>query len=49
LALFNNEKTVHSFYKTDDVLDANGKIAGTKVILHIKFKNSVQQAAKETV
>jgi hypothetical protein len=49
LALFNNEKTVHSFYKTDDVLDANGKIAGTKVVLNIKFKNSVQQPVKETI
>jgi sensor histidine kinase YesM len=48
LALFNNEKTIHSFYKTDDVLDANGKIAGTKVVLNIKFKNSIQPI-KETI
>lgn len=49
LALFNAEKAVHSFYKTEDVLDANGNIAGTMVILNIKFKNSVQQPVKETV
>ena len=46
LALFNNEKAVHSFYKTEDVLDPNGNIAGTMVILNIKFKNSVQQPVK---
>lgn len=49
LALFNNEKAVHSFYKTEDVLDQNGNIAGTMVILNIKFRNSVQQPVKETV
>jgi tetratricopeptide (TPR) repeat protein len=49
LALFNNEKAVYSFYKTEDVLDSNGNIAGTMVILNIKFKSSVQQLVKETV
>ena len=49
LALFNNEKIVHNFYKIEDVLDSNGNIAGTKVILNIKFKNTVQQVVKETV
>lgn len=49
LALFNNERSVHSFYKTDDVLDGKGNIAGTKVVLNIKFKNPVQQTIKETV
>jgi len=49
LALFNNEKTVHSFYKPEDVLDSNGNIAGTKVVLNIKFKNNVQQPVKELV
>jgi len=49
LALFNDEKAVHSFYRTEDVLDSNGNIAGTMVILNIKFKNSVQQPVKEIV
>jgi hypothetical protein len=49
LALFNNEKTVHSFYKTEDVLDPNGNIGGTKVILNIKLKSNVQQPFKELV
>ena len=49
LALFNNEKSIHSFYKTEDVVTPNGEVAGTKVILNIKYKNSVQQAIKETV
>jgi len=49
LALFNNEKVVHNFYKIEDVLNSNGNISGTKVILNIKFKNTVQQVVKETV
>ena len=49
LALFNNEKTVHSFYKTENVLDPDGNVAGTKVVLNIKFKNTVQQPAKELI
>jgi sensor histidine kinase YesM len=48
LALFNNEKTMNSFYKTNDIFDANGNIAGTKVILNIKFKNSIEHPVKET-
>jgi sensor histidine kinase YesM len=49
LALFNDEKAVNSFYKTEDVFDSNGNIAGTMVILNIRFKNSVHQPVKETV
>jgi hypothetical protein len=49
LALFNNERSVHDFYKTEDVLDANGNIAGTKVVLNLKIKNTVHQPAKELV
>ena len=48
LAIFNNEKSVHDFYKTEDVLDANGNVAGTKVVLNIKIKNPIQEPAKET-
>jgi sensor histidine kinase YesM len=47
LALFNNEKTVHSFYQTEDILDEMKNVAGTKVILNIKFKNNVYQPHKE--
>lgn len=47
LALFNNEKAVHSFYNTEDMLNEKGNIAGTKVILNIKFMNNVYQPVKE--
>ena len=49
LALFNNEKTVQNFYKTEDVLDPSGNIAGTKVILKIKLRNGVHQLLTETI
>jgi sensor histidine kinase YesM len=49
LALFNNEKTVQNFYKTEDVLDPSGNIAGTKVILKIKLRNGVHQLLTETL
>jgi hypothetical protein len=49
LALFNDEKMVHSFYNTEDVIDPDGNVGGTKVILSIKFKNSVQQPVKELI
>jgi LytS/YehU family sensor histidine kinase len=39
LALFNNEKTVRTFYNSEDVLDTDGNIAGTEITLHIKYKN----------
>ena len=48
LALFNNERSVHDFYKTEDVLDANRNVAGTKVTLNIRIKNPVHEPAKET-
>ena len=47
LALFNNEKTIHSFYQTEDVMDADGNVVGTKVTLNIKFKNTTLQPVKE--
>ena len=49
LALFNNEKAIHSFYQTENVMDAEGNVAGTKVILNIKFKDAVQPPVKETI
>jgi hypothetical protein len=48
LALFNNEKAIHSFYRTEDVLDGDENVAGTKVTLNIKFRNTVHQLVKET-
>jgi len=49
LALFNDQRTVQDFYKTEDVLDSNGDIAGTKVVLNIRIKNPTHQPTKETV
>jgi hypothetical protein len=49
LALFNEEKIIHSFYNTEDLFDSGGNVAGTKVTLSIKFKEAVQQIVKETV
>ena len=49
LAIFNNERSVHEFYKTEDVLDANGNVAGTKVALTIRIKNPAHEPAKQTV
>jgi hypothetical protein len=45
LALFNNEKTINTFYNTEDVLDDEGKVAGTKVVLKIRHKNSVEETS----
>jgi LytS/YehU family sensor histidine kinase len=41
LALFNNERSIQDFYKTEDVQDANGNVAGTKITLKISLKKSV--------
>jgi tetratricopeptide (TPR) repeat protein len=43
LALFNNEKTVRTFYNSEDVLDTDGNIAGTEITLHIKYKNEIHE------
>ena len=43
LALFNNEKNVHNFYNTEDALDKDGNVAGTKVTLKLNFKKSVAE------
>jgi hypothetical protein len=47
--LFNNEKDLNRFYTTEDVLNSDGQIAGTKVILNIKCKISAHQTDKEIV
>jgi len=43
LALLNREKGLHTFYEIEDLKDENGKAAGTKVILNISFKESVEE------
>lgn len=49
LALFNSEKAVNSFYRSEDLLDKDGQIAGTKVTLKIKYKTTASQPVKEFV
>ena len=49
LALFNNEQTGNSFFRAEDILDENGTVAGTKVLLKIKFNHSLHQPVKETL
>jgi sensor histidine kinase YesM len=43
LALLNGEKDANTFYQIEDVLDENGEVAGTRVILKIHFKDSVEE------
>ena len=43
LALLNREKGLHTFYEIEDVKDADGSATGTKVILNISFKESVEE------
>ncbi len=43
LALLNREKSLHTFYQIEDLKDENGKAAGTKVVLNISFKESVEE------
>lgn len=40
LALFNNEKSLQTFYNSEDVVDEDGKVAGTKVVLKINYKQT---------
>ena len=42
LALLNREKGLHTFYEIEDIIDENGNATGTKVILKISFKESVE-------
>jgi LytS/YehU family sensor histidine kinase len=43
LALLNREKGLHTFYEIEDLNDESGNAAGTKVILKISFKESVEE------
>ena len=49
LALFNDQRSIQDSYKTEDVLDANGDVAGTKVTLNLKIKKEANQPTKEAV
>ncbi len=45
LALFNQEKGLQTFYEMDDVVDDNGAVTGTKVVIKIRHKNLMEQVA----
>ena len=44
LGLLNREKGLHNFYEIEDLKDELGNAAGTRVILKISFKESVEEA-----
>jgi sensor histidine kinase YesM len=46
LALLNREKGLHTFYEIEDLQEENGNAAGTKVILKISFKESVEEISR---
>jgi LytS/YehU family sensor histidine kinase len=43
LALLNQENNFSTFYKIEDVVDENNEVAGTRVQLKIRFKESVEE------
>ena len=45
LALLNKEKGLHTFYEIEDLKNENGNASGTKVILKISFKESIEELA----
>ena len=45
LALLNQDKGVHTLYEIEDMKDENGNAAGTKVIVRIAYKESVEEPA----
>jgi hypothetical protein len=42
LSLLNREKGIDTFYEIEDVIDENGKTAGTKVNLKLSFKKTIE-------
>jgi hypothetical protein len=42
LALFNEGKSVHTFYKMEDVMK-DGTVAGTRVKVNIKYKPAIEE------
>lgn len=47
LALINEEKGLKTNYEIEDVLDEKGNIAGTKVILSIRYKEQIKEPEKQ--
>ena len=45
LALLNKEKGLHTFYEIEDMKDEIGNAVGTKVVLKISLKESVEETA----
>jgi histidine kinase len=43
LALFNGEHSTDRFYEIDDVIGDNGEVAGTKVLLKIRYKENIEE------
>jgi len=43
--LLNSEKGLHTFYEIEDLKDMDGNSSGTKVILRISYKKSVEEMA----
>ncbi len=44
LALLNMENNINSFYKIEDVLNEQNEVAGTKVNLRIRYKETVEES-----
>jgi sensor histidine kinase YesM len=45
LALLNRERGLHTFYEIEDLKDEYGRAAGTKVVLKISIKETVEETA----
>jgi tetratricopeptide (TPR) repeat protein len=43
LALFNNDKSFHGSYHSEDILDEQGDVAGTRVSITIKYKDAIHE------
>jgi hypothetical protein len=39
----NQEKNFSTFYKIEDILNENNKAAGTRVLLRLRYKESVEE------
>jgi hypothetical protein len=47
LALLNHDKGIHTLYEIEDIKDENGNAAGTKVVLRIAYKESIEEYVSE--
>jgi hypothetical protein len=47
LALMNRENEMKTSYKVEDIVDWDGNVAGTKVILNIRYKDQVRETVNE--